>query len=140
MEYASLLKRFGAFIIDYLIVAVCFWLVLIVFHLMYGMPLLVRQDSNLETLLALCLAVVYVAVMEPSARQATVGKQVLGIKITNANGRPITPIASIVRLILVPVSGALLGLGYLTYFFTKKKQFLHDMITNTVVISGNATA
>jgi uncharacterized RDD family membrane protein YckC len=76
---------------------------------------------------------VYHIVMESSARQATYGKQVLKIKVTDIEGKRITPGKAIARNLCKVVSFISI-VGYLMSFFNKHQQCLHDMMTDTLVV------
>lgn len=76
----------------------------------------------------------YSIVMEASARQATYGKVLLGLKITSENGEPIRFGSALARNLGKILSTGTLGLGYALGFFDKHQQCLHDRIAGTVVI------
>lgn len=78
---------------------------------------------------------IYEAVMLSSVRQATVGKMVLGLVVTDRNGGRLTFARATGRHFAKWISFLLLGIGYLMAAFTEKKQALHDMIAETLVVS-----
>ena len=65
---------------------------------------------------------------------ATPGKLILGLKIVDADGKNISPLASILRYLGYIVSGIVFGIGFLWVGFDKKKQGWHDKIAKTFVI------
>jgi uncharacterized RDD family membrane protein YckC len=77
----------------------------------------------------------YFALMESSAKQATLGKMALGIKVTDMLGNRITFGRATGRYFSKILSGLILYIGYIMIAFTDKKQGLHDMIANTLVIN-----
>ena len=77
---------------------------------------------------------IYSIVMESSERQGTWGKVLMGLKVSDEKGNPITFSRSLVRNLSKILSTATLGLGYLMGFFDKRQQCLHDRIAGTVVI------
>ncbi len=77
---------------------------------------------------------IYSIVMESSIRQGTWGKVLMGLKVSDEKGNPITFSRSLVRNLSKILSTATLGLGYLMGFFDKRQQCLHDRIAGTVVI------
>lgn len=83
------------------------------------------------------LAVVfpYSAVMESSRWQATFGKILLGNKVTDLNGNRITLLRSTGRMFARGLSGMVLDLGYWMALFTKRKQTLHDILAETIVLN-----
>jgi uncharacterized RDD family membrane protein YckC len=82
----------------------------------------------------------YFALMHSSARQATIGKRAMGIKVVSLEGARITFARATGRYFAYLLSGMLLGIGYLMAAFTARKQGLHDMMVSTLVVSRDATA
>jgi uncharacterized RDD family membrane protein YckC len=80
----------------------------------------------------------YFALMESSARQATFGKAMLNLKVTDANGNRLSFGHASGRFFSKIVTGLVpFGIGYIMAGFTAKKQALHDFIASTVVIKMN---
>ena len=99
------------------------------------------KDTAIHLSIALSLLVViplvkliYHIIMERSARQATLGKQILGIKVCNMQGNRIGLARSVGRNFAKLFSVLTLFVGYLLSFFTKQQQCLHDMIAGTLVM------
>ena len=82
----------------------------------------------------------YYALIESSSKQATLGKMVLGIIVTNLEGRRIGLGRATGRHFAKILSALILGIGFLMVAFTERKQGLHDMIAGTLVIRGKATS
>lgn len=78
----------------------------------------------------------YEAAMESSSRQATLGKMVLGMKVTDLQGNRISFARATARHFSKYLSALILLLGYIMAGFTERKQALHDMIAGTVVRRG----
>jgi uncharacterized RDD family membrane protein YckC len=77
----------------------------------------------------------YFAYLESGEKQATWGKQALGIYVTNLTGNRITFGNASGRYFAKIVSGMIpLGIGYIMAAFTERKQALHDMIASTLVL------
>jgi uncharacterized RDD family membrane protein YckC len=76
----------------------------------------------------------YFAIMESSSKQATVGKMVLGIIVTDAEGKRISFGRAVGRNLGKIVSQIILCIGYLMIAFTQKKQGLHDIMANCLVV------
>ncbi len=76
----------------------------------------------------------YYALMESSSKQATLGKMVLGIKVTDMNGNRISFGRATGRYFGKIISGLILNVGYIMAAFTQKKQALHDLMANCLVI------
>ncbi|MEI7979910.1 MAG: RDD family protein [Bacteroidota bacterium] len=77
---------------------------------------------------------IYYAGMESSSNQATLGKMVVGIKVTNLEGEPITFINATGRYFAKIISTIILLIGFIMAAFTPKKQALHDQLAKTLVI------
>ena len=76
----------------------------------------------------------YWSLMESSAKQATLGKMALGIKVTDLNGNRIGFGKATGRFFGKILSGIILDIGFIMAGFTEKKQGLHDMIAGTLVV------
>jgi uncharacterized RDD family membrane protein YckC len=80
----------------------------------------------------------YSALFESSAWQATPGKKLFGLKVTNEQGgriglgRASARYCSKLIIQVIPI----LNLAYLMIAFDPRKQGLHDKIVNTLVITG----
>jgi uncharacterized RDD family membrane protein YckC len=72
--------------------------------------------------------------MESSNYQASIGKMVLGVKVTDINGAKLDFVKAFVRNISKIISSFILFIGYIMAGFTDKKQALHDMIAGTLVV------
>jgi len=79
------------------------------------------------------LAGIYFSWMEGSRHQASIGKKLLGIKVTNANGAPIGPAQSIARFLAAGLSWVTMNLGHALAAWTPDRRALHDYIANTRV-------
>jgi len=71
--------------------------------------------------------------MESSVWQATCGKRLLGLRVTNLNGARVSFHRAAGRNLGRVLSG-ILGIGYLVMFFTKRKQTLHDLMASCMVL------
>jgi uncharacterized RDD family membrane protein YckC len=76
----------------------------------------------------------YFAIMESSSHQATFGKELMGIKVTDMDGGRISFLRATLRHFAKILSAVVYYLGYLMIGFTEKKQGLHDMIAGCLVI------
>ena len=78
----------------------------------------------------------YYAYMESSAYQATLGKMLIGIKVIDLKGRRISFLRATGRYFGKILSGLILGIGFLMIVFTEKKQGLHDIISECLVVKA----
>lgn len=76
----------------------------------------------------------YEAYMESSEKQATLGKMLLGLMVTDEAGQRISFARASGRHFAKIISGMTLLIGYIMAGFTAKKQALHDMIAGTLVV------
>lgn len=84
--------------------------------------------------ISIILQWLYYALMESSQKQATLGKMALGIKVTDIQGNRISFGRATGRYFGKIISGLILNIGYIMAAFTEKKQALHDMMANCLVI------
>src|SRR5215470_11494218 len=84
--------------------------------------------------LAFVVQWLYEALLTSSSWQATVGKRVLDLKVTDEGGNPISFERATGRFFAKVLSGLILGIGFLMIAFTARKQGLHDIIAGTLVM------
>ena len=82
----------------------------------------------------------YFAIFESSERQATLGKQFLGLRVTDTFGHRISFARATGRYWGKSVSYIIFGLGYLMAAFTARKQTLHDMMAGCLVVREYTSA
>lgn len=75
----------------------------------------------------------YNAYMESSVKQGTLGKIVLGLKVTNMNGKRLGFWGASVRYFAKYLSAGTLLLGLIFAFFNRRNQALHDIIAGSTV-------
>jgi uncharacterized RDD family membrane protein YckC len=95
-----------------------------------------QQVGPIGNLLGILIGWLYYAYQESSPKQATIGKQAFGMKVTDLNGNPISFARATGRHFAKWLSSIILLIGYIMAAFTEKKQALHDMIAGTLVVKG----
>ena len=128
--YAGFWRRFAAYAIDYVIAIAASVVVLLV-----AAVLGLIEDIG-ETQLALAVLAgyfLYCTLLESSPRQATLGKQAVGIVVTDRDGVRIGLGRAAARFIAKLLSAVTLFLGYLLIALTARRQGLHDILVGTVV-------
>ena len=76
----------------------------------------------------------YEAFMLSSGYQATLGKMIFGMKVTDLNGQRISFERATGRHFAKWLSSIILFIGYIMVGFTERKQGLHDMLAGTLVM------
>lgn len=77
---------------------------------------------------------IYFAWQESSAKQATIGKQAVGIKVCTENGERLSFANATGRYFAKILSTIILFIGFIMVAFDEKKQGLHDKLAKTLVV------
>jgi uncharacterized RDD family membrane protein YckC len=88
----------------------------------------------LATLVLLFGPILYFVALHASARQATYGKALVGLRVADSGGNRISFLRSLGRELAKIISAFPLMIGFLLAAFTQRKQALHDMVASTVVV------
>lgn len=102
------------------------------FHRGFALPYMIFGGGVLA-LVTVGASWLYEALMESSAYQATLGKMILGMKVTDLYGNRISFARATGRHFAKIVSAMILGIGFIMVGFTERKQGLHDMMAGTLV-------
>jgi uncharacterized RDD family membrane protein YckC len=84
-------------------------------------------------LVAFIVQWLYEALMTSSSWQATFGKRIVNLKVTDEAGNRISFERATGRFFAKILSSLILGIGYLMVAFTRRKQGLHDIVAGTLV-------
>jgi uncharacterized RDD family membrane protein YckC len=76
----------------------------------------------------------YFAVMESSPWQATLGKKLFGLHVTDLSGQCLTLGHATGRTLAKYLSVMTAGVGYLLCGVTERKQALHDLVAKCLVV------
>ena len=120
--YAGFWKRFAALIIDALIVSA-------------ATGILTAITFGAGAIAVFFGPWIYESWMLSSEWQATVGKRVLGMVVTGLDGSRISFARATGRHFAKYISTLILFVGFIMAAFTAKKQALHDMIAETLVVN-----
>ncbi|RZK42419.1 MAG: RDD family protein [Pedobacter sp.] len=132
--FASFDQRLLASVIDYFFITLGYVvLVLITFTFVEGQAARIAMSLSLLPLLPIA-KFIYSTFAEASSKQATIGKRLLDIKVTDLMGNRIDLGTSVGRNLAKAISVIPLFFGYLYSFLNKKQQCLHDTIVGTLVI------
>ncbi len=139
MHYANFGQRFAALLIDTVVLLIGAIAVgLAVAPLLAAVGLFNLISAHILADLYLMVVIwLYYAKMESSPLQATVGKLVLGLKVTDLNGQQISFKRATARYFGKFVSLLLAFIGFLMIAMTKNNQGLHDIMASCVVVHKN---
>ncbi|WP_406662460.1 RDD family protein [Methanolobus sp. ZRKC3] len=148
-KYAGFWRRLAAGILDTIIVAIVGGILAFVLGVFFGViagsiagavaksdffPVFFSTISFFITGIFVLLRWLYFAIMESSSYQATFGKKLIGIKVTDVSGNRVTFMRATVRHLAKILSRIIFYIGYFMIGFTEKKQGLHDIIAGCLVI------
>ncbi|MFI5452324.1 RDD family protein [Pedobacter sp. UC225_61] len=132
--FASFDQRLLAAAIDYFFLMIAYVIVVLILFIFID-----QKTSRITTALVFLALIplakfIYGSFAEASIKQATIGKRLLDIKVTDMLGNRVPLSVSFGRNLAKAISVVPLFLGYLYSFLNKKQQCLHDVIANTLVI------
>jgi uncharacterized RDD family membrane protein YckC len=130
VEYAGFWLRFCAAVVDGMIVG----LANAAISSLIRMGAMSLDFEPVVDLLSIVVDWLYFALQESSTAQATLGKRMCRIKVTNLAGEPISFGRATGRYFGKYVSAIILGIGYFMAGFTQRKQALHDMMAGCLVV------
>lgn len=151
VDYGGFWLRFLAYLIDAMVIMLGIFVVAIPLVFLTGLGPLLSQirpeedfnDAGFWLIMALIfllatvsLAVtwLYHALMESSEWQATVGKKVLDLVVTDLAGRRVSFWRATGRHFAKIVSNMIYPFGHIMAGFTEQKQALHDMIAGCLIL------
>ncbi len=132
LAYAGLNKRVFAYLIDQIIISVITGIPLFVIGAMETMDETKYVSGAMVLILFIVVIWIYESALHSSSYQATFGKMVFGLRVTDLEGNRISFARSTGRCF-----GKFLPISYIGYFmaaFTQKRQALHDMLAGTLVL------
>ena len=130
--YAGFWLRFCAAMIDGVITSIPGWVIAgtwAITAIEPGVGVRLATDG-----LSLVVGWLYEALFTSSAYQATPGKLLLGIRVTDVAGERISFARATGRHFAKIISAIILLIGYIMAAFTERKQALHDLMAGTLVV------
>ena len=158
VQFAGFWLRVVAYLIDAVVMGLGFMALFIPFAVMTGLTAVLGNIHPGEdpgdvgaalggtivlgfiTLVSLSIlgSWLYHAKMESSAWQATLGKKVLNLRVTDLNGARVTFGRASGRHFAKIITGLIpLGVGFMLAGLTERRQALHDMIASCLVLRDN---
>ncbi len=141
--FAGFWRRFFAFLLDSIIIMIAGGLLgglvggMIAFIMGASHGDMYQTGMTLEVVgngIGIVLHWLYFTLFEASSKQATPGKMALGIMVTDLEGNSLSWGRANGRYWSKIISGMILCIGYIMVAFTRKKQGLHDLIANALVV------
>lgn len=145
--YAGFWKRVAAYFIDYFVVTAITYALMIPLGMVMAVGIGASAASDdpfaggasvalmgLIYLVSIAIPMLYFAWMHASGTQATLGKMAVGIKVVRGDGSRITFWRGVGRLFATILSSLILMIGWLMAAFTERKQALHDVVCDTLVV------
>lgn len=142
--YAGFWRRALALLIDTLLATLLSVVIAFPVGLVFGVAMAGRGleaetaifGELLGQLLGMLISWLYFTLCESSEWQATPGKKLLGLRVTDLDGRRIGFGRANGRYWAKILSALTLLIGYLMAGFTARKQALHDLLASTLVVRG----
>lgn len=156
--YASPLKRLGGFAIDLLIIMIIFNATIAIanhfgFDSQFNKEQVVLKNQgtpdemttveevfdaktfNRVYTIRLIISALYFVLFLSSKKQATIGNMVFNTMVVSTKMKKVTPIIALLRFIALLLNNTIFGLGYFTYFFTKDRSFLQDVLSDSRIVN-----
>lgn len=124
LEYAGFFRRLAALAIDGILLSILLSLLNWIF------------SSGLANFIFFFAGAAYFIILESSPQQATLGKSLMRIKVSDINGQQISIQQAAIRYFSKIISAVILYIGFIMAAFTQQKQGLHDIIAKTLVIKS----
>ena len=161
-DHAGFWKRFGAWLIDYVILFIPTVLIFMSTGTMDAFMqywtqvksgaspevagLALKSAMLVPGIIIGIIGFAYYLLFESSKWQATPGKLALGIRVTDSDGGAIGMRRSVVRnavrllnITQIPFIGLIPFVSYIVTAWTPRKQGLHDMLAKALVLNGRAS-
>ena len=136
-QYATFLWRLLAMILDQFIILIPAVIIAFTAGFMIGIFFPNVSEEAIDAganIIGVAATWLYYAIMESSSKQATFGKLICGLKVTDLNGEGISFMRATGRHFAKIISSMILLVGYLMVLFTERKQGLHDMMAGCLVL------
>jgi uncharacterized RDD family membrane protein YckC len=137
--YGGFWIRFGAFLVDIVVLLIPTLLISFLFHAVtpardeIERTIVDLMDSGFNLLMCW----VYEAVLLSSPWQATIGKRVCGLKVTDYDGNRVSFARATGRYFAWYLSAVPLCIGFIMIAWTRQRQGLHDLMARTLVVQDS---
>jgi uncharacterized RDD family membrane protein YckC len=136
-HYAGIVTRFSSFVLDILTIAVLFSLGGHVVE--YVLSVLLREpvhlfEASITSKVALGVWVFIYFAYPLAASGRTFGMAVLGVRAVRVDGGDLDGRHAVIRVLALPFSFLLLGLGFWLILLRRDRRALHDLIAHSAVV------
>ena len=133
-EYGGFWIRFVAHLVDTVVIYIIGFIIGLGIGFILAITGYLNATIAISTVTGFLVSWLYSAGLQSSDKQATLGKQLLKLKVTDLKGKRISFSKATIRYLAKILSGLVLLIGYIMIAFTEKKQGLHDIIAKTLVV------
>ena len=130
VRYAGFLRRYVAYVFDWQL------LLFIILSISYSLPSFVKNHAYIIGWSFSLLFIAY-KILTVKIYGKTIGKSIFGLRVVGINSEKISWLQVIIREFVSFFISMPFLIGELFYFFTSKKQTLHDKLAHVVVIREN---
>jgi uncharacterized RDD family membrane protein YckC len=135
--YAGITTRFGAFLVDVITVVLSYDLFVSATNLLVstvsGRTFKLSELSVASWALLIAWGFFYCS-YSVAADGRTLGMALLGLRVVRADGAPVDRRGAMIRVLALPLSFLVLGIGFLLILFRLDNRALHDLIGGTAVV------
>jgi uncharacterized RDD family membrane protein YckC len=141
--YGTFWQRLGAMILDGLILAVPQYIIKAItgagdYYTDIVQTGHIRSATIISGFISVLIGWLYMALMESSLQQASVGKLAVGLKVTDIAGNRISFARATGRHFGKIVSIIIIFIGYFMMLWDDRNQTLHDKMAGTLVVKKDA--
>jgi uncharacterized RDD family membrane protein YckC len=141
-EYAGFWLRAVAYVIDLFILGVATIPINVIALYLIGTASGTQgQKDNacyqimlIATAVCTVVTIIYFSIFESLAPQATPGKMIIKLEVTDVDGKRLSFIRALIRNIAKLISGLFFNIGFLLAAFTGRKQAFHDIVAGCLVV------
>ena len=136
-QYAGSASRFAAYLIDFIVSTVIYWLALqlvsFVVEIATGSPVSFHRNNIVVVIVYVAWQFLYFG-FQWAADGSTWGMALLGVQVVRADGRRLHSWQGWVRSLTFPLGFLTLGLGFLGILVQREHRALYDLIAGTAVV------
>lgn len=137
-HYAGAFTRLAAFVVDWFVIIGAYGLILsgtqFILQLLFGSDVVLDDIDIVWWWIGFAVWAFFYSTVGLTLTGRTIGKALVGLKVVARRGDPVGPGRAAVRVLFLPLSFALFGLGFLGILLGRERRALHDVIAKTAVV------